>query len=170
MSLLGGDPIAEAVIKISEGETDRLTVLYDRLGRMIFALAMSILNNYADAEDAMQDTFVKVASSAGEFRPDGNAKAWIMAIARNCAVDRLRERAKSPVAEPDGEIASDSPDVAEVCALNDLMSRLDETDRQIVVLRAVDRMRYGEIADVFGLTAEGVRKRYQRAIQKMRSL
>ena len=159
---------AKAITEISQGNMQRLTVLYEQLGRQIYALAFTILNNRADAEDAMQDTFLKVARHAASFDEKGNARAWVMAIARNAAFDIQSRRIASVPPEQFEETASEGDFTAEF-ELKDLLSSLPETERQIVLLKAAEGFRYAEIGETLGLTAEAVRKKYKRALQKLKS-
>ncbi|MBR0231898.1 MAG: sigma-70 family RNA polymerase sigma factor [Clostridia bacterium] len=155
---------SDAIIKISEGDLNGLTVVYDQLGRQIFSLAMSVLNNYSDAEDAMQDTFLRIARYAKNYDPAGNARAWIMAIARNAAVDTARRREIPSSGEPVYENAQARGDFTEVIEVNALLAALPESERQIVVLKAVDGSSYREIGEIMGITPEAARKKYERAI------
>lgn len=154
----------DALIKISEGDMNGLTVIYDQLGRQIFSLAFSVLGNYSDAEDAMQDTFLRIARYAKNYDPAGNARAWIMAIARNAAVDTANRREIPSSGEPVYENARAGGDFTEAEAVNALLAELPESERQIVVLKAVDGLSYKEIGAITGVTPEAARKKYTRAI------
>ena len=147
----------------------RLDVLYEQLGRQIYALALTILNNRADAEDAMQDTFLKVARHAASFDEKGNARAWVMAIARNAALDIQTQRLRSVPVEESPAIVAEEGDFTAECELKDLLSSLPDLERQIVLLKAAEGFRYAEIGETLGLTAEAVRKKYKRALQKLKS-
>lgn len=154
----------DALIKISEGDMNGLTVIYDQLGRQIFSLAFSVLGNYSDAEDAMQDTFLRIAKYAGNYDAAGNARAWIMAIARNAAVDTANRREIPSSGEPVYENAQARGDFTQAAEAEALLAELPVSERQIVVLKAVDGLSYKEIGEITGITPEAARKRYTRAI------
>ena len=159
--------LAKAITSVSRGDMQGLTVVYDQLGRQIFSLAFSMLNNYADAEDAMQETFLRLARYAGSFDPNGSPRAWIMTITRNAAYAILNDRI--PAAAQDvPETAPDGTDVASVCEVNEMLASLPEEDRQIIILKAVNGMKFGEIAQICGTTSEAARKRYKRALEKLK--
>ncbi|MBO4277634.1 MAG: sigma-70 family RNA polymerase sigma factor [Clostridia bacterium] len=142
-----------------------LTAIYHQLGRQIFSLAYSVLNNYSDAEDAMQDTFLRITKYAKNYDPQGNARAWIMAIARNAAVDTARARTEMPASgEPVYENAESQGDFTQVTEVNELLSVLPESEKEIVILKAVDGMSFREIGEIEGITPEAARKKYARAI------
>ncbi len=84
---------AELMAAIAVRNEDALAALYDRFGRQCFSFAMRILSAESDAEDAVQETFVRVWRSAGQY--DGSragAISWILSITRNLCLDELRRR------------------------------------------------------------------------------
>lgn len=160
-----------ALCKISEGDLSALTVVYDCMARRMFALALSILKNYADAEDATQDAFLKVIQSIGTYRKDGNAVAWLLSITRNAAIDRMRKRKDSISVETffgDAE-PSECKDPAERLALEEAFMSLEQEDREILTLKIYGGLKFREISDQMGLPLTTVQKRYQRALQKLKT-
>ncbi len=171
MSAFGSAACEAALKKIASGDMSGIDLIYDRLGRQIYTLALSVLGNEADAEDAMQETFIKIMNSAGTFAGTrGSAKTWILSVARHAAFDILRRRAAAPVEE----LGEDVPDADGYSGVEDrdeaerILGVLDETERQIVVLRAVERLRFREIAGIIGRSEERTRKKYALAIEKIR--
>jgi RNA polymerase sigma-70 factor (ECF subfamily) len=140
-------------------------------GDLLWRTALLLLGSEADAEDAMQETFIKIMNSAGTFAGTrGSAKTWILSVARHAAFDILRRRAAAPVEE----LGEDVPDADGYSGVEDrdeaerILGVLDETERQIVVLRAVERLRFREIAGIIGRSEERTRKKYALAIEKIR--
>ena len=161
--------LSQSLSKVACGDMSGLADIYERSGKQIFALAFSILNDRADAEDAMQETFVKIAKYARSYDQNGFARAWIMAIARNAALDIARDRVKNAAGgDEELENVADGSDIASACEVNAMLETLEETDRQIVILHAVNGYTFGEIGEVTGVTAEAARKRYARAIRKLK--
>jgi RNA polymerase sigma-70 factor (ECF subfamily) len=75
------------------GDRRAFAALYAAMGAKLFGVALRILGNRAEAEEASQEAFVKIWHSAGRFRADrGSAAGWLVAIARNQAIDTLRAR------------------------------------------------------------------------------
>lgn len=169
--LLCGLRCNQALKTLSEGDKNSLTVLYDCMADQMYALAFSILKNPLDAEDAMQETFLKVLQHVDTYRENGNARAWLLSITRNAAIDILRGRKNTlSMDDPEmGEQAGEMPDVVERMEIGDALAALSQIDRQIVVLKAVSGMNFGEIAQIVELPVTAVQKRYQRARKKLMS-
>ena len=73
------------------GDRSAFRRLYDEAAPKLFGVSLRILANRGDAEEATQEAFVRIWQRAGRFRSDrGSAPGWIVAIARNAAIDRLR--------------------------------------------------------------------------------
>lgn len=152
---------------IASGDKTKLTVIYDCLGRQIFTLSLSILKSASDAEDAMQDTFLKVLSHIDTYRKDGSAMSWVLSIARNSSLDIMRKRRYD--LDVDELPVSDEPSYDDGGNdVSDMLACLDEADREIVTLKTVSGMKYKEIASVTGLSVSAVQKRHQRALEKLR--
>ena len=85
-------PNEELVRFIAAGDQQAFEELFDRLSGDVFKLCYSLLLNRQAAEDATQDTFIKLWRNAENWKPDATAKTWIMTIARNRCFDILRKR------------------------------------------------------------------------------
>ena len=170
---LESEPMREQVemclAGISRGETEALEKLYRLLKNGVYGLALAILKNRDEAEDVMQDTFLKVWRAAGQHRMGADGKAWVLTIARNLARERLRRKKVAAGVEPcDGLPVSDSVEqVNDRICLQQMFAVLDETERQIVVLYAVDGYLHKEIAQVLGKPYATVRWKFRRAIEKL---
>ena len=159
----------QALCKISEGDMSALTVVYDCMARQMFALALSILKSYADAEDAMQETFLKVIQSINTYRKNGNARAWLLSITRNTAIDIMRKKNNSLCVEDTAFVSKESKDFADKIAIEDALMTLDREDREIVVLKIVSGLKFREISQLTELPLTTVQKRYQRALKKLKT-
>ena len=157
-----------ALLKVAVGDGSGFTILYEKLGKKVFSLVFSILSDRSAAEDATQETFYKILRFAGNYRKGENASAWIMAIARNTAIDIVRRRRDVSADEDAIEAVPEDGDFTEALAVNELLKVLNETDRNIVILKAVDGFRFKEIGKIVGLTPAAAQKRYRRALKTLR--
>ncbi|MCC5949446.1 MAG: sigma-70 family RNA polymerase sigma factor [Nitriliruptoraceae bacterium] len=145
-------------------------VLVERFQRRVFAVCLRVLGSPPDAEDATQETFVKLARGAGSFRGDAQVSTWIYRIARNVCTDRVRFEARRPStpvvdealerADPDADHAAlvDASD-----ALRRALAQLDERSRTLLLLVSVDGLSYAEAAEVTDLAIGTVKSRVARA-------
>ena len=164
--------VGDALKAIKKGDNSGFDVLYDCIGRAVYLTAYSILGNEPDAADTVQDVFLKLYRNADRYDPDAEAgaTAYVLRIARNCALDRLRKR-KDYVDIDTAELAaSESGAGSDEAAgrLGALLSTLDGTDRQIVVMKAGNGLKFKDIAAALDMSVDAVKKRYQRAILKIR--
>src|SRR2546430_16798217 len=88
--------VEEIIARIARGELGALRSAYDAFAGRAMAIALRILRSSEEAEEVVQDTFVEIWRRAAEYRPErGTPSAWIAAMARSRAIDRLRERTRS---------------------------------------------------------------------------
>ena len=97
--------IDEAIFaKIAQGDKEALTSLYIDSYRPVFALLLSCTHNYHDAEDLLQETYIKICQAAHLYKPGGNPMAWIMKIARNLCISRYRSESKMHITSLENDI------------------------------------------------------------------
>ena len=157
-----------ALRRLAEGDMSALETVYRKLGRSIFLTAFSVLGDTHAAEDIMQDTFLRLASSAVGYRAGSNAVAYILTIARNLALNALEKRKREfPAEELFGADTAeeDSLPLRELEALR----ILPEDDRQIVILKLDANMKHRDIAATLGITPVACEKRYRRALEKLKN-
>ena len=162
-----------ALSKIAQGKLDAVSVIYKYMQRQIFATAYSLLCDFSLAEDATQDTFVKIIERASFYKVGTSAKAWMLTVARNVALDMLRHRKfEMPDENIDVDVSErfDEHSVVLSLEVKAALDSLDEDDRQIVTLKAYSGLRHSEIAQIMGITTEAAKKKYQRAIAKMKEM
>ena len=80
------------ISKIARGDNDALEELYEKTKRGVFAFLYSYLDNRADSEDAMQTVYLRIKMHAGSYREGSNARAWMLQIAKNIALNELKCR------------------------------------------------------------------------------
>ena len=163
--------------QIADGNRDAFVRLYALTKDLVLGYALSILGNRSDAEDAMQDTYLKIRSAAHLYRPMGRPVAWIITITRNVCLMQLREKSRTAWTPPDENSYLHSPtssafdafgDADDRLVLTKMLDLLSEEDRQIIVLHAISGMKHREIAQVMSLPLSTVLAKYRRALQKLR--
>lgn len=157
------------------GDRDAFEDVIRALGRQLFAIAYGILQNREEAEDVVQDTFVKAWKSQWRVRDAGKFPAWIATIARHRAHDVLRRRRSVPLDEEVAEAAlaeTESVDVhgnAERAArVHRALASLPELHRAAVALRYLEGMDYAAIEQALSLSNGALRGILGRALAAMR--
>jgi RNA polymerase sigma-70 factor (ECF subfamily) len=167
------------------GDAAAFEELVNRYERKIFRLTMNITRNREDAEDAMQDAFMKAYSHLNTFQEDSRFYTWLVRIAANEALMRLRKRRPNQVSldEPvEGEddlmpreIRDWGPSPEQRFAqsemrgiLDQVIDQLDADFRTVFVLRDIEELSTEETAAVLGLSVPAVKSRLLRARLKLR--
>ena len=160
------------ILGIASGNRDAMEKLYHETSAAVYAYSLSILKNVHDAEDVLQECFVNIHASAGNYRSNGKPMAWIITIAKNLCLMRLRQR-KNNIELPlddwkDYLEHNEEMTTMDRILVSECIGRLPERDRQIVVLHAVAGFKHREIAQFLDMPLPTVLSKYHRAIQKMR--
>lgn len=159
------------LLDMTRGDQEALAQLYHRTRTAVFGLALSYLKNRHDAEDVTQDTFVRVWENAPSYRPQGKPMAWLLTIARNLSLMKLREKGRTE-SLPEEDWALPGPDDAltteDRTVLSAAMSVLEDEEQRIVLLHAVTGLKHREIAESLSLPLSTVLSKYHRALKKLR--
>src|SRR5919199_982223 len=92
---------------VAQDESWALAELYDRYARLVFSLALKMLNDRASAEEIVQEVYAKLWRNAGAFSPNrGKFSSWLIGIAHHQCIDELRRRRVRPISEPVDESAA----------------------------------------------------------------
>lgn len=145
-------------------ETLDITALYRRYGDLVLGRCRTLLRNDADAQDAVQEVFLKLHRYRDSFRGDSSPSTWIFKITTTTCLNRIRTRRRrpeDPVEELPPVSAGDS--LLDQVAVRDLVERLladqDERTQLSVVYHFVDGMTHDEIGEILGLSGAAIRKR-----------
>ena len=178
---------------VRRGDGRAVAALYDRYNRLVFSLALRMLNNDREgAEELVQEAFLRAWRQAGTYQPSlGRLSNWLLGITRNLAVDELRRRGARPrranapvtndgeeVEDPLAQIAAPSDeDPAEQFqastqreAIRHALDALPPAQRQVMDLAYYSGLTQSEIAAKLGDPLGTVKTRMRLATQKLREL
>lgn len=176
-------PDGELAQRIAAGDLDALQVLMRRHNQTLYRTARSILKDDAEAEDAVQESYLLAYRAMGKFRGDAKLATWLVRIVVNESIGRMRKRKRrAEVIELSGDSAQHgadtgvnmhevSPEQPEQAALRKetrrlLEARIDQLPdafRTVFVLRALEEMSVEEAAVCLDIPEATVRTRYFRA-------
>lgn len=171
------DELATLLGRVALRDRKAFARLYDLASPKLFSIAIRILRDRTEAEEALQEIFIKVWQRAERFEPEqGGPTTWLAAIARNHAIDIIRAR-KPQASDIDEafDIASSEPG-PEAAAINASEgSRIDrcmqtlESDRADAVRKAyVEGLSYQELADFYKIPLNTMRTWLRRSLLKLR--
>jgi RNA polymerase sigma-70 factor (ECF subfamily) len=173
------------VQRVVEGDLRAFELLYDRYARPVFSLAFRMLGDPGEAEELLQETFVRLWQQAGRYDARrGSFGSWLMSIAHNLAVDALRQRSRRPQRADFVDLATlplqdideraTALEAAEVSELRDRVRRalaqLPEPQRQAIELAYFAGLTHSEIAAVLGEPIGTIKTRLRLAMQKLQVL
>jgi len=150
----------------------------------LYGYALVLTQNRTDAEDLVQETYVRAIRAMGRLRHDSNVKGWLFTILRNTWLNELRQRRKAPevvdfeVDERTSNLVDESmksPHDVYVRKLErrhvrEAIQRLPEEAREVILLREWEELSYQEIAVVLDCPVGTVMSRLARARSKLRGL
>lgn len=158
-----------AIIKISEGDKDALSVIYSAYGKLIYSTAYQICHDSQDATDILQDVMVAVAEKAGTYRQGSNPKAWLMSITRNLAINKMGLYDNSKTAPMEGDTEPTvTPDMDSALIIEEALSTLSADDRYIVYGKLYAGLSHKEIGESLGISVAACSARYKRALKKLK--
>lgn len=169
-----------ALARMARGDESALAELYDRHARLVFSLALRILQNRADAEDVVQEVFAQVWTQARRYEGErGAVAAWMLMMARSRAIDRLRARRARPETGADTPATQNVADAAptqdllllsneEVRKLREALDALPAVQRAALELSYYEGLTHVEIADRLSEPLGTVKTRIRQAVIKLR--
>src|SRR5262249_17313991 len=176
----------EMIARIGRGEQRAFSALYDRLSGPLYSLALKMLGDASDAQDALQEVFVQIWSRARTYDPEKSSVfSWAVLLTRSRAIDRLRARdrrvrvlvgsasGQAELAEATDASAVDSAaDTAnkkdEAAHVRSLLNNLPEDQRQAIELAFFGHRTHHEIAAQLGQPLGTVKARIRRGLLKLR--
>lgn len=162
------------ISKVAAGDVASLEGIYIETKESVYAYALSILKNMADAEDVLQECYIKLFHGASGYTSQGKPLAWIFTITRNLCLKKLNEH-KDRVDLTDEEWNEklekcEGLTTEEQTVLKDCLSKLSEEEQQVVTLHALSGYKHREIAEIMGMPLSTVLSKYNRAIAKLQKM
>lgn len=164
--------IDECIFAVAQGDDLALERLYNLTSRSIYAYALSVTKNADDAQDVLHDTFVKAYESAHNYQTHGKPMAWLLTIAKNLCYTTFRRKSRF-VDVPDEDIearVADERNPIDKLVVEQMLTRLDDNERQIVVMHAVSGLKHREIAQMLDMPLATVLSKYNRALKKLQKI
>jgi RNA polymerase sigma-70 factor, ECF subfamily len=164
---------------VEVGDAEAFAALYDRHGRMAYSLAYRMMGEKQEAEDVVQEAFVKVWRSAGGYRVGrASVRTWILSIVRNRGIDHIRSRASRGRMQDEVEVSAPTSEPSEAFAeawrntqqeqVREALNTLPHEQLKILELSYFSGHTHAEIAEHLELPLGTVKGRMRLGLQKLR--
>jgi RNA polymerase sigma-70 factor, ECF subfamily len=172
------DLVAQLLAKVAAQDRAAFRDLYASTSSKLFGVLLRILSNRAEAEDALQEVFTRVWLRAGRFDPEkGRAMTWLISVARNHAIDRLRTKVEATTAtEDEAETLIDRSPGAEdgliakgqARRIIDCMAALEPDRAKAVQGAYLGGMSYADLAVKFSVPLNTMRTWLRRSLLQLK--
>ena len=170
------DPSDAVVVqRVLSGDVEAFALLVDRHHARMARYAFHLLGSEAEAEEAVQDSFVRAYRSLATYKEQERFGAWILRILVNrCRTRLVRDKRREEVAAAwirEAELAFDPSDrLAMRDELAVALARLPAEQREAVVLRYADELGYDEISSITGAGISALKMRVKRGCERLRAI
>jgi RNA polymerase sigma-70 factor (ECF subfamily) len=177
----------ELILHLQRGDEWAFQLLVRRFRKKIFSIAFGITLDAGESQDIMQEVFLQVYRTIGNFRGDASLATWLHRITVNRALNWKRRWARRfkwlhvptdrtddpPAAEPESDLPSPEIRLTNLQTrreIDNALSMLPDQARTVFVLRELEGLAYEEIADVVGIKLGTVRSRLFHARKRLREI
>ena len=165
-------PETDLVRRAAGGDLAAMEILYNENKSMVFAVGLSVCGNAPDADEVVQESFLRAFRSLTDWRGDARFSTWLYAIAMRASLNWKTRFNRPALLAPEGSTESD--DSAErdeqIAALTDAINRLPLQQRLVVTLKHIRGLSLAEIADIQQCAVGTVKSNLHHAIHKLREL
>lgn len=154
------------VEKIALGDDKAFEKLYRQTARGVYAFLYTYFQRKEDVEDAMQTVYLKVKQYANTFKKGTNARAWLLQIAKNHALNELK-KIKREFVEEIPEVAVEG--IKDTFVMQVMQKVLTEEEQQIIILHVLWGYKHREISNIINLPIGTITSKYKRAIAKLKN-
>lgn len=169
--------IEECLVSLAEGKIDAMDLLYETIKRDVYAFALSKVCNKFDADDILQDTFIRIYENAKLYTPQGKPLAWIFTIETNVINRYFQLKSRNDVLSDElilNTVADTSTTTEDKLIkqeyLQRLLSNLNCFEREVISLHIVSDLKFREIAKYLNKPLSTVLSKYNRAIKKLQKI
>lgn len=171
---------ADIIERVLQGDKNAYALLVNRYRHLVYTLAMRMLNNAENAEEAAQDAFVKAYRSLSSYNGNGKFSTWLYTITRNTCLSRIRtskpavlpqdEQQLAAIAGADESVTRRYEQGARKKMLLAAIDRLPADEAYIITLYYIQEQTVDEIAGILSLGTSNVKVKLYRARKKLKEI
>lgn len=166
------------MIKVGEGDLDKLGLLFERYKKRLFGFFYNMTHDKSLSEDMVQNTFMRILKYRKTYRGENNFSVWLFQVARNIAYDQFRKRntTMDDIDQWSDRLGDETlnqeeylTQSEEMLLLKKAILRLTPDKREVLTLSKIDGMKYKEIGGILGCAEGTVKAKVFRALQSLKS-
>lgn len=146
----------------------RVKELFDRYSNDILHYSMSLLKDSSDAEDAVQEVFVKFINSYNSFRGECSYKTWLLIITRNYCFKKLNGKANRTISVDENLPETYELNLEEKITLDEAIKQLGKEEYELLYLREYAGHSYKEISEILNISVDNVKVKLFRVREQLR--
>lgn len=162
----------ELMKKVHSGDKDALSAIIDRYYNDIYHFCLFLTGNEVDSYDITQDVFLRFIHYVDSYRHK-NLKGYLLMIARNLCMDYFSKKKNTAALETAENIIQENRQMERVeneIVLWQALQKIPEKQREVVVLRIYEEMKFHEIAKMLGCSLSTVKSRFRLGVENMRKV
>ena len=166
------------MLKVKEGEVEKLNLLYKRYSRRFFGFFYGMTSDGATSEDLVQNVFMRILKYRHSYKENGDFEVWAFQLARNVHRDHYRKNKRYAFQEdmnPYEEALSDTTHKEvemersdELNYLKKALASLSEEKRELIELVRFQKVKYAKVAEMMGVTESAIKVRVHRVLKELR--
>ena len=159
--------------EIKNGNKQVIEEIYKKYNKIIYGIAFSILKNKEDSEDIVQIFFSKLYSLEVNKLPNNNESSWIYTTTRNESINFLKKKRNNIDYDSMYEIVETNNEINQIIdkdSYNRIISKLNETEKQIISLKILADLSFGEIGKLLNIPTGTVKWKYYKSINTLKIL
>lgn len=158
--------------QVAAGDEKAFEKLYYSTYKPLYAFLLSMTMSREDAEDLLQETYIKIRGASHLYKKSGNPMAWMMKIAKNLFLMKYRKEKGKEVVEIEkyqSQLSFEQiPAMEDRILLEQLFKSVSREDRDIIIMHVIMEMKHREIAEVLEQPVGTVLSRYHRAMKVLK--
>lgn len=127
--------LGEWIHEIANGNADAIELIYERIGKVMFAVAYIYLKNREDAEEVVQEALLTIVRKAGRFRENINAYSWINSIVKNIAKNWANKRKRQQIADASVVQESFTEYDGSSLLIQEIFSKLTKKEQELIIYK-----------------------------------
>ncbi|MEP0985761.1 sigma-70 family RNA polymerase sigma factor [Ekhidna sp.] len=166
------------MLKVKEGEVEKLNLLYKRYSRRFFGFFYGMTNDGATSEDLVQNVFMRILKYKHTYKESGDFEVWAFQMARNVHHDHYRKNKRyafhedmNPYEERLSENKNQEVEMERSDELNYLkkaLASLSDEKRELIELVRFQKVKYAKVAEMLGVTESAIKVRVHRILKELR--